>query len=148
MGEAAPRIRSSLPDWTRENETIGLATRATPAKNMPRACVWGLRTVVLPLLQVLAIADMIYTGLVGSPLRMRLVAFFVGNLFSDYVQSILTIYVGVPVPLLVAMLMVSLTTFNWALVQGYLRASARGAATAAAAAYELKAVDVGSLLIS
>ena len=107
---------------------IGLATRATPAKNMPRACVWGLRTVVLPLLQVLAIADMIYTGLIGSPLRMRLVAFFVGNLFSDYVQSILTIYVGVPVPLLVAMLMVSLTTFNWALVQGYLRASARGAA--------------------
>lgn len=74
----------------------------------------GLRRLLLPGLQVLAIADFIYIALVGIPLRLRLVVFFLTNLFSDYVQQILFIYVGVGVPLLVAFLLVTLALANHA----------------------------------
>ena len=71
-----------------------------------------LRVLLVPALQVLAIADFIYIALVGIPLRMQLVAFFVTHLFSDYVQQILYIYVGVGVPLLAASLLVLLAVLN------------------------------------
>lgn len=71
-----------------------------------------LRVLLVPALQVLAIADFIYIALVGIPLRLRLVAFFITNLFSDYVQQILYIYVGVGVPLLAVSLLVLLAASN------------------------------------
>jgi hypothetical protein len=71
-----------------------------------------LRGLLVPALQVLAIADFIYIALVGIPLRLHLVAFFVANLFSDYVQQILFIYVGVGVPLLAGSLLVFLAVSN------------------------------------
>ena len=71
-----------------------------------------LRVLLVPSLQVLAIADFIYIALVGIPLRPQLVAFFISHLFSDYVQQILYIYVGVGVPVLVASLLVLLAISN------------------------------------
>ena len=71
-----------------------------------------LRVLLVPALQVLAIADFIYIAVVGIPLRLHLVAFFMTHLFSDYVQQILYIYVGVGVPLLAASLLVLLAVSN------------------------------------
>lgn len=70
------------------------------------------RVLLVPSLQVLAIADFIYIAIVGIPLRPQLVAFFISHLFSDYVQQILYIYVGVGVPLLAASLLVLLAISN------------------------------------
>ena len=39
--------------------------------------------------------------LVGSPLRLGLVVYFVANLQSEYIQHILSVYVGVGIPALV-----------------------------------------------
>ena len=67
-------------------------SRAAAAGPVPRRCRrWGgvaALYLLLPALQVLAIADFIHIGLVGVPLSLRLLSFFVANLFSDYVQQV------------------------------------------------------------
>jgi hypothetical protein len=92
-------------------------TRDSRARTTVRICgqrrrLLLLRILLVPALQVLAIADFIYIALVGIPLRLHLVAFFITHLFSDYVQQILYIYVGVGVPLLAASLLVLLAGSN------------------------------------
>eukprot|EP01052_Picozoa_sp_SAG31_P011074 SAG31_NODE_619_length_13509_cov_3.297539_9_plen_403_part_00 len=104
--------------------------------------------VAMPALQVLAIADAIYTALVGHPLvrtrnflfacrdskficsvctfvaccparqRLALVLYFLRNLHSEYVQHILSVYVGIGVPSLVAGLLFSLGLVNRLITKG------------------------------
>eukprot|EP01050_Picozoa_sp_SAG11_P032211 SAG11_NODE_10360_length_837_cov_1.047425_1_plen_245_part_10 len=85
----------------------------------------ALRYLLLPLMQVLGIADGIYSILVGAPLRLRLVTYFLANLQSDYLQHILAAYVGVGIPLLAASLFGSLGILNRLFVRTFGRVTHR-----------------------
>jgi hypothetical protein len=97
-----------------------------------RCQLGALRFLLLPLLQVLVVADHIYSSLVGSPLRLRLVYFFVCNFVSDYVQQILALYVGVGVPALVVALLATMVMVNHLLLMAVACCSRRFATPALA----------------
>jgi arylsulfatase A-like enzyme len=82
---------------------------------------------LLPGLQVLGVADAIYTTLIGAPLKLRLVVYFLVNMQSEYMQHILALYVGVGIPLLLAILLGTLGFLNHLAVRALAGCAARRA---------------------